>query len=79
MKPKKVINVRLKNPKEKIAFLERMEDIEGIDFSVSSRDNLLRINIYGTKEQILEFITLTKRIHEELEGEEYAIEDIERE
>jgi len=79
MNPKKIINIKLRSPNEKIAFLERLEGIGDIEFSVTSKENSVRIKIYGTREQISEFIKLTKTIQKELAGEDHEIEDIERE
>lgn len=73
MKPsKKKINVNLDNPQQKILFLEKLQEIEGVDIAVKTKDNTIRIKVFGYKPQIIDFMNRIKEIKKGIKNGDYS-------
>lgn len=73
MKPsKKIINVNLNNAQQKVLFLENLQEIEGVDISVKTRGNSIKIKVFGYKPQIMDFMNKIKEIKKGIKNGDYS-------
>lgn len=49
---KKTLVLKFERPDDRMAFLEKIQEVEEADYSVRMRELGLRIRLFGTKEQV---------------------------
>ena len=49
---KKTLVLKFERPDDRMAFLEKIQEVEEADYSVRMRERNLRVRFFGTKEQV---------------------------